>query len=85
MFIIPPNYLNKLRKAWKEFIGMALCFLVFFWCVLNFGNIGRIQITILVCCEILISLIFACSDFSGQVLELSKLPSEDEVCYESCL
>jgi hypothetical protein len=31
MFIISPNYLNKLRNALKEFIWqLTLCFLVFF-------------------------------------------------------
>jgi hypothetical protein len=53
--------------------------------VLIVGNIGGVQITILVCGETLFSLIFTCSDFSGQILELSKFPSEDEVFYESCL
>jgi hypothetical protein len=53
--------------------------------VLIVGNIGSVQIIILVCSEILFSLIFTCSNFLGQILELSKLPSEDEVLYESCL
>jgi hypothetical protein len=35
--------------------------------------------------EILFSLIFTYSDFFGQILELSKLHGEDDVCYESCL
>ena len=53
--------------------------------MLTIGNIGSAQSTILVCSEILFSLKFIYSDFSGQILELSKLHGEDEVCYESCL
>ena len=49
------------------------------------GNIGGAQSTILVCSEILFSLKFTYSDFSGLILELSKLHSENDVCYESCL
>jgi hypothetical protein len=53
--------------------------------MLTVDNIGGAQITILVCSKILFSLIFTYSDFSGQILELSKLRGEDDVCYESCL
>ena len=49
------------------------------------GNIGGAQSTILVCSEILFFLKFTYSDISGQILDLSKLHGEDEVCYESCL
>ena len=53
--------------------------------ILTVDNIGGAQSTILVCSEILFSLKFTYSDFSGQILELSKLHGEDDVCYESCL
>ena len=44
------------------------------------GNIGSAQSTTLVCSEILFSLKFTYSDFSGQILELNKLHGEDYVC-----
>jgi hypothetical protein len=69
----------------RIYLGMATMILVSIWCVLTVGNIGGVQITILVCSKILFFTIFTYSDFSGQVLEFSKLPSEDEVCYESYL
>ena len=53
--------------------------------MLTIDNIGGAQSTILVCSEILFSLKFTYSDFSGQILELNKLHGEDDVCYESCL
>ena len=53
--------------------------------MLTTGNIGSAQSTIRVCSEILFSLKFTYSDFCGQILELSKLHGEDDVCYESCL
>ena len=49
------------------------------------GNIGGAQSTILLCSKILFSLKFTYSDFSGYIIELSKLPGEDDVCYESCI
>ena len=80
MFIILSNYLNKLIKAWKDFIlESPLCFLVLISCMLTVGNIGGAQSTILVCSEISFSLKFTYSDFSGQILELSKLYGEDDV------
>ena len=48
--------------------------------MLTVGNIGSAQSTILVCSEILFSLKFTYSDFSGQILELSKLHGEGNVC-----
>ena len=64
MFIISPNYLNKLINALKEFIWeWPLCFLVLIGCMLTVGNIGSAQSTILVCGEILFSLKFTYSDF----------------------
>ena len=48
-------------------------------------TIGSTQSTILVYSEILFSLKFTYSDFSGQILELSKLHGEDDVCYASYL
>ena len=53
--------------------------------MLTVGNIGSAQSTIHLCSEILFSLKFTYSDFSGQILELSKLHGEDDVYYESCL
>jgi hypothetical protein len=53
--------------------------------MLTVDNFGGAQITILVCSEILFSLIFTCSDFSRQILELSKLHGNDDVCCESYL
>ena len=67
------------------YLGMATMFLVLIWGMLTIGNIGSAQSTILVCSEILFSLKFTYSDFSGQILELNKLHGEDDVCYESCL
>ena len=48
--------------------------------MLTVGNIGSAQSIILVCSEILFSLKFTYSDFSGQFLELRKLHGEDGVC-----
>jgi len=48
--------------------------------MLTVGNIGGALSTILVCSEILFSLKFTHSDFSGQILELSKLHGEGDVC-----
>jgi hypothetical protein len=54
--------------------------------VLTVGNIDGAQITILVCSEILFfPLIFTSSDLSGQILELSKLHGDGDVCCEYCL
>ena len=48
--------------------------------MLTVGNIGCVQSIIIVCSEILFSLKFTYSDFSGQFLELSKLHGEGDVC-----
>ena len=48
--------------------------------MLTFGNIGSAQSTIRVYSEILFSLKFTYSDFSGHILELSKLHGEGYVC-----
>ena len=48
--------------------------------MLTIDNIGGAQSTILVCNEILFSQKFTYSDFSGQILELSKLHGEGDVC-----
>ena len=53
--------------------------------MLTVGSIGSAQSTIHVCSEILFSLKFTYSDFSEQILELSKLHGEYDVCYKSCL
>ena len=53
--------------------------------MLTVGNTGGAQSTIIVCSELLFFLKFTYSDFSGQILELSKLHGEDDVCYQSCL
>ena len=47
--------------------------------MLTVGNLGGALSTILVRSEISFSLKFTYSDFSGQILELSKLYGEDDV------
>ena len=48
--------------------------------MLTVDNIGSAHSTIRVCSEVLFSLKFTYSDFSGQILELSKLHGEGNVC-----
>ena len=48
--------------------------------MLTIGNIGTAQSIIFVYSEILFSLKFTYSDFSRQILELSKLHDEGDVC-----
>jgi len=44
MVITLSIYLNKLIKAWKEFIwGWSWCFLVSLWCILTVGKLGFAQ------------------------------------------
>ena len=64
----------------RIYLGIATMFSSTHLMYVNCCNIGGAQSTILVCSEILFSLKFTYSDFSGQFLELSKLHGEDDFC-----